>query len=1147
MKKTPFFEWCAQNLPDPADTLAVYFDNLRNAAASVGALLDDKPILDGSWHYLPNLSGRKDQKQSYRARIKTDNDGTVWPVVTFHSFKAGGLCWKPREIAWQQFMADRDRQSVSNGDLVDNYRERAKIAQINAQNKAAKLAIQKAEGQKAAAAIALSAWDAGKLCDNHPYLDLKGVTDARDVRIATADVKAQLWSNQQSKWQIVTAVKAGELLIRVENEAGELVNLQRIASDGEKRFLKGGKFSNCYSLIDGEMPRIFCEGWATGKTISAATGRAIVVTFSAGNLPKVVAKLAEPGDVVAADNDNAPKRDEGFGKSIDAYGTGHRAAMETDLPWFMPHTPGHDWNDAGIEATRAAFAGNSTSSAQIFNAWELQPESSKGKTADQWLKALSRASDPKSAADLALTAANRLFMAAPVHMSLAGIRVALERKSPAGLVHPATLDSIIKRLDSAMKLRKAAALSAVTIPPEIIARHRHQTIAELTVETLKPNDYKGVIVLWAPMASGKTRLIGAPFVKWAAQYSKPLAICHRVSLVYDMAAALGIGHYREVDSYTVDDPSLRGLAICLPSITVAVYAPLIEPAEYLFIDEISQVLRFLSARDHCRTEYANNEGVYNRLRELVSRASCLIVADAGCDARTIEFIESCRPNERFRIIEVKQKHLEIKAAYHPGKHSVASVIGDCLEELDKGGHIWLATESSKRVKVLEQFFNEKGYRVMAVNADNKSNAAQAAFLASPESESLKYDVVIASPVIGSGLSIAHREAGEWFTLGAFIGGGQKITPADAAQALRRVRYLQRFSLGLIPNSQVGRQSPEGIIEGWEKASGLDGKQAFPNDFTGLVAQIMASEDNARADFAAGLLWQLERAGWKLCPGESGVDGIGQALSEIKDNQDKAYRAELIAAPLMNAAEARQLEKMSARCELQNIMLEAYKIRQSLGVDQLDDKVLDFWDSGAAVGQLDRFSAWRGTVGGYDDSKENLANRKYHRALARTYALIFEGIDLEHERFTKERAEVILDRIISNRFLCARLGIVSKTYAVWMEDKKHNLLPFRKPANPRQELAEVLRRMGLKWKEISVRVAHTPHHNLLENIPQGVCKPATKNARVYAVTPGSVAEMQKWADRRNARRFTIAIPIARIINADLKGTFACSFKMTSIAA
>ena len=95
-------------------------------------------------------------------------------------------------------------------------------------------------------------------------------------------------------------------------------------------------------------------------------------------------------------------------------------------------------------------------------------------------------------------------MGAPVKISLAGIRKALEGAVAPGSVHKTTLDSIMARLDWAMAKRRKAALEAVTIPPAVLARH-HYELYQRPGRQLTAADYHGVIVLHSPMGTGKTK------------------------------------------------------------------------------------------------------------------------------------------------------------------------------------------------------------------------------------------------------------------------------------------------------------------------------------------------------------------------------------------------------------------------------------------------------------------------------------------------------------------------------------------------------------------------------------------------------------------------------------------------------------------
>lgn len=80
--------------------------------------------------------------------------------------------------------------------------------------------------------------------------------------------------------------RGSELLIPLYFQ-GNLVNLQRIKSNGEKRFLLGGRVKGCYSPLGKAAPReplYICEGWATGVTIHEETGHAVACAMDCGNL-----------------------------------------------------------------------------------------------------------------------------------------------------------------------------------------------------------------------------------------------------------------------------------------------------------------------------------------------------------------------------------------------------------------------------------------------------------------------------------------------------------------------------------------------------------------------------------------------------------------------------------------------------------------------------------------------------------------------------------------------------------------------------------------------------------------------------------------------------------------------------------------------
>ena len=151
----------------------------------------------------------------------------------------------------------------------------------------------------------------------HPYLQSKGIQDLA----AVAGIRINRYKGQ-NKLVVPIYLRNGE------TGKTELVNLQQIDANGEKRFLAGGQKSGGYAVLNGthaDMKDGFylAEGYATAASVHLATGKPVIITFDAGNLPVVAARIAERGNLpadtpvyLAADNDRISQK--GLSKAAEA-------------------------------------------------------------------------------------------------------------------------------------------------------------------------------------------------------------------------------------------------------------------------------------------------------------------------------------------------------------------------------------------------------------------------------------------------------------------------------------------------------------------------------------------------------------------------------------------------------------------------------------------------------------------------------------------------------------------------------------------------------------------------------------------------------------------------------------------------------------
>jgi putative DNA primase/helicase len=240
----------------------------RDALQSVYGPLDWLPMPDGEIH---------------RFHVPGDKQGTIngWYTLfadgiasgAFGSWKVGGTStWCSREPA--------------DAREVEQLRERVDHAR-------ALRAAEQVRRHQTAAGQANRWWRDGRRADpEHPYLIRKGVRSYA-LRQRGDDLLVPLYLD------------------------GCLVNLQRIAPDGSKRFLYGGRVNGVYSplgIVSADSQLIVCEGWATAATLHQS-GYSVAAAMNAGNLrPAAVrlrARYPETPFLIAGDDDRSTEGNPG--------------------------------------------------------------------------------------------------------------------------------------------------------------------------------------------------------------------------------------------------------------------------------------------------------------------------------------------------------------------------------------------------------------------------------------------------------------------------------------------------------------------------------------------------------------------------------------------------------------------------------------------------------------------------------------------------------------------------------------------------------------------------------------------------------------------------------------------------------------------
>ncbi|EBL7259582.1 DNA primase, partial [Salmonella enterica] len=198
--------------------------------------------------------------------------------------------------------------------------------------------------RKAAAALAVRLMEKTRPASGNAYLTRKGFPGHECVMLTATHKTGGV------------TFRAGDMVVPLYDNAGALVNVQLINSDGLKRTLKGGAVKGTCHIIGGQKQagkRLWiAEGYATALTVHHLTGETVMVALSSVNLLSLasLARQKHPACqiVLAADRD------------LNGNGQSKAAAAADACKGIVALPPVFgDWNDAfmqkGEEATRKAI------------------------------------------------------------------------------------------------------------------------------------------------------------------------------------------------------------------------------------------------------------------------------------------------------------------------------------------------------------------------------------------------------------------------------------------------------------------------------------------------------------------------------------------------------------------------------------------------------------------------------------------------------------------------------------------------------------------------------------------------------------------------------------------------------------------------
>lgn len=299
-----------------------------------------------------------------------------------------------------------------------------------------------------------------------------------------------------------------------------------------------------------------------------------------------------------------------------------------------------------------------------------------------------------------------------------------------------------------------------------------------------------IVGLRAPMGTGKTTFMKAVVDVLAKRGTNPvLVVTHRRSLARDLARRLGLRCYLNDNNSVEKEIPLtgRGVVCSLDSLhrvktTVTDEDGLPSPIPCVtFLDESEQLYShfFSSTMDGLESLRA-----YQALKSVVSESKMVVLADAHLSEFSLNEVLEAR-DATLSDVDFREADLASPWQYQITNDKAAQT-ARVMAAWNAGQRLAIPMAASADVGTMAKMLEEARptAKVLAVHSSVMMTDAVKTFLKDPNSESSKYDAILYSPSIGSGVSIDlenHFDA----ILPFFYQG--TLRASDCLQMVHRVR------------------------------------------------------------------------------------------------------------------------------------------------------------------------------------------------------------------------------------------------------------------------------------------------------------------------------------------------------------------------
>ncbi|WP_257279612.1 plasmid replication protein, CyRepA1 family [Endozoicomonas sp. ISHI1] len=711
----------------------------------------------------------------------------------------------------------------------------------------------------------------------------------------------------------------------------------RFAVKDNKKVTKGTKVSQSFALVGishAELPKYLgclriVGGMADALNVYLATGEPVVCIVGENNARSIAVQLTNKWPhlahnlVIALDHD------------LPGIMACHRAGFR----WVIPQRYGEDWSDVRLDAgfqglkrqlqwVRKPILAINLKSVPVA-AVEMAKDNFCGDYRSA-LKLLAKTNNEQFAGTLAEAIVSRFHHRVPAQCGEHDFIKRIQAANPY-LLHPDTLNQLKRQLScycfrQQQVIQRECGLSSGK--RKSLGEFYH-AVSAITPQTVSLE--KGRITLVkAPYGSGKTKLMSALSQSAMQKGERILAITHLVSLAHELAKRQGLESY--LDTYEFCMASINRLVTCINSLCAPNVSRFLETGktDILLLDEFSQHISVLGTSPHIK-----DPSVLARYLDLIEQTPTVIICDADLSSYHVGLLQEWFPEREIHFYEMPySRDVTLACQFATGKTQAKSVIDQqLLPSVAQGRKIAIATDSRAYAGKLEKIIRKQhpDISMLLFHGKNRNEPDQIAFQKNFDQEAQRYQVIIYTPAIESGVSI-QTPFDQVFGFSHNV-----VLPTKFVQMLRRFRSAQQFTVvaDLIP----GKKDNEDWLA---RVRALQYAQRYVRntdgvtvgEYDGFCEAERSRQVKLKALGGNGLFYLMQNRGFAMeyYQGKQQSESFDLCWKATEEEVEKEERAAIQQSPIVSAS---QYDELSHKVEprLQEICsCERYRICEELGIE-----------------------------------------------------------------------------------------------------------------------------------------------------------------------------------------------------------------------